>query len=149
MFNNSQCIYLVLKSLLISSSHSLPTTVPWTTAINPLDHSHPSSSVEQQSERSCFVMTGFSLILFVSISDTVPNKEVVSDILPTSQSRQQFLAHTLPSLSQWGSQNTFQQCPTSSTKNSATSALSPVANINIILVFPFQLCLHQCDFPFL
>ena len=131
------------------SSHSLPTTVPWTTAIHPLDHSHPSSSVEQQSERSCFVMTGFSLILLVSISDILPNKEVVSDILPPSQSRQQFLSHTLPSLSQSGSQNTFQQGPTSSTKNSATSTLSPVTNINIIPVFPFQLCLHQSDFPFL
>lgn len=148
MFNNSQSIYLVPKSLVMPSSHSLPTTVPWETAFHPLDHSHPSSSVEQQSERSCF-MTGFSLILFVSNSDTLPNREVVSDIFPTSQSRQQFLAHNLPSLSQSGSQNTFQQCPTSSTKNSATFALSPVANINIILVFLFQLCLHQCDFPFL
>lgn len=47
-----------------------------------MTHSHPSSSMGQQRERECFVMTEFSLILFVSITGSLLNKKVVSDILP-------------------------------------------------------------------
>lgn len=44
----SQLIYLFLKSLLMSSFHSRPTTVPWTIAIHPQDHPYPNSAVGLQ-----------------------------------------------------------------------------------------------------
>lgn len=45
-------------------------------------HSYLSSFLGQQRERKCFVMTEFSLILFVSVTGTLLNEKVVSDILP-------------------------------------------------------------------